>query len=222
MPTDTAKGLVHFFDDFLVDTLDTFKWTANSDTGGTATVIEAPGGELRLTTDGTDGDIQNAFGPEIFQADDGGPVVFHCRARLVTSLSQGVFLGLSDDNDADEVPIDLDGGTLTTTATDAVGFVYDSGEDGKWYCVGVKGGTDTAQTAVNAKFNPVAGTYQTFRIQLNSAGTATFFINEEQVAQLENAVTATVSLCPALAQLANGTAATVSIDYVEVTSARVA
>lgn len=226
MPTDTAKGLVRFWDDFIGDTLDTFLWTANADTGGTATIIEAPGGELRLTTDGTNGDIQSIFGPEIFQADDGGPLVFEARVRLVTSATQGVFIGLTDDNDADEVPIDLDTGTLTTTATDAVGFVYDSQETpAVWYAVGVKADADTAQTTCRVNGlpqRPTVGTYQTFRIQVTPEGHARFFINEAECAYIQNCVTPTVSLCPAVAQLASGTAATVSVDYVGVEAARVA
>lgn len=217
MATDTTRGEVCMFDDFIGDTIDTFLWTANADGGGGSSIVEAAGGVHVFASDGTNGDIQNLFGAEIWRADNGG-IVFEARVKLVTSLTQGMFIGLSDDNDADEVPIDIDAGTLTTTATDAVGFVYDSQETGNWYAVGVKNGVDTAQT--DCLVGPTVATYQTFVIHVNPAGRAVFSIDGKQVAAMDSCVTATVALCPAFAQLASGTAADAHLDYVKMLGGR--
>ena len=214
MSTDTARGLVDLKDHFLGDTVDTFLWTANADSGGTANITPLAGGVFRLATDGTDGDIQNLFGEVIWAPENGG-IVFEARVKL-SSLSQGVFIGLSDDNGQDEVPIDDDGGTLTTTASTAVGFIYDSGGNATWDMVSVDDNVDGAQTQVDTQYNPVAGTYQVLRIQVNPEGKALFFINEVEVGSRTSAVDADVLLCPAFAQLANGTAANCDIDYVYV------
>ena len=217
MATDTTRGEVCMFEDFLGDTFDTFLWTANADGGGSANITEAAGGVFQLASDGTDGDIENLFGAEIWIASNGG-IVMESRVKMTTSIAQGVFIGMSDENDADEVPIDLDGGTLTTTAADAVGFVYDSAEGGNWYAVGVKGGTDTAQT--DCDVGPTLATYQTFVIHINPEGRAVFSIDGKQVAAMDSCVTASVALCPAFAQLANGTAGNVQVDYVKVLGGR--
>ena len=214
--TDTGFGKVRFFDDFTDDTLDTFKWTVNGDGGSTITIIEAPNGEMRLTTDGTNGDIQNLFGAEIWKPSVSGTVVFEARVGLLTSITQGVFVGLSDDNDADEVPIDLDTGSLTTTAADAVGFVYDSQENGNWHICSVKADADGAQTDTGVAVT--LGVYQTLRIVVETNGNCRFFIDGKEVtasgAARSAAITTTTQYCAAIAQLASGTASTVAIDYV--------
>jgi len=221
MATDTGFGKVKFFDDFLGDTINLDLYIVNTDTGGTAAAVsEAANGVVRMTTDGTDGDIQNLFGAENWKVSTQGFLIFETRVALQTSLAQGVYIGLTDDNDADEVPINDDGGTLTTTASDAVGFVYDSAGSDLWDMVSVKGDADGAQTSVNAAFAPRLDTFQTFRIVLNSDGDADFFIDGNFVGTRENAVTASVLLAPAVAQLANGTAASVDIDYLYLCAGR--
>lgn len=225
MSTDSGFGKVKFFDDFLGDTINLDWYIVNADAGGTAVaVVEAENGVVRGLSDGTNGDIQNIFGAENWQPSVQGTIIFEARVALHTSLAQGIFIGLTDDNDADEVPIDDDGGTLTTTASDAVGFVYDSAGNGTWDCVSVKADSDGAQVQCPTKFNPVLDTFQTFRIVVEDDGNCRYYINGEEItasgAARSAAITTTVQYCPCVAQLANGTAADFDIDYFYVEGGR--
>lgn len=220
MSTDSPRGFVKLFDDFVGDAIDTFLWTANADTGGTSAIAEDENGVLRLASDGTDGDINNLFGANLWRPSDAGPLIFEARVRA-SSLSAGFFVGLSDSNSDDEVPIDLDGGTLTTTATDAVGFVLDSAEvAANWQMCSVKADADGAQTATPTRLNAVASTYQTLRLVVNADGDVVFYINGEEVGRRSAAVTTSVNFVPAIAVLANGTATNFDVDYVYVCSGR--
>jgi len=222
MATDTGMGEVRFFDDFLGDALDTFNWGLQEDSSGTA-IVEAENGTYALYGDGSDGDIQAIQGAEIWQPNTAGTIVFEARVKLDTSISQGVFIGLSDENDADEIPADLNGGTLGTTAADVVGFIYDSDEGSNWYVITSKNTADGAQT--DTTVGPTLATYQTFRIVVESNGNCRFFINGDEItasgAAREAAITTTVQYCPVIAMLDSGTTCYVTIDYVYVSQGRV-
>lgn len=220
MATDTSFGEVRLFDDFIGDTLDTNLWAVQSD--GTAFAIAEEEDGVITCSGTTNGHIQSIFGAEIWQPDVMGTIVFEARVRLNTSITQGVFVGLTDENDVDEMPADLDTGTLTTTAVDVVGFVYDSQEGTNWYIVSSKAGSDGAQTS--AGVGPTAATWQTFRIVVESNGDCRFFINGDEVttsgAARSAAITATIQFAPCVAQLCSGTASGVSADYIYMSGGR--
>ena len=223
MSTDTGLGEVRFFDDFLGDALDTFNWTANTDGGGTAAILEAENGVMQLYNAGNDGQIESIFGAEIWQPNTAGTVVFEARVKMTTSITTGCFIGLTDENDADEMPADLNGGTLGTTAADVVGFVYDSDEDANWHIITSKATADGTQTS--CAVGPTLATYQTFRIVVESNGDCRFFIDGDEItvsgAARTAAITTTVQFCPCVARLCSGTAGTVQVDYVYVSQGRV-
>ncbi len=221
MASDTGMGKVRFFDDFLTDTLDTFNWTLREDSSGSA-IVEAENGVYKLYGDGSDGDIQALQGAEIWQPNTAGTIVFEARCKFETSITTGAFIGLSDDNDADQIPADIDGGTLATDAEDVVGFIYDSDEGSNWYVITSKASADGAQT--DTTVGPTISTYQTFRITVQSNGDCRFFIDGKEItasgAARTSAITTTVQFCPVVAQLDSGTAADIYIDYVYVSAGR--
>ena len=222
MAEDTGLGEVRFFDDFLGDALDTFHWGLREDSTTTG-INEAENGTYRLYGDGSDGDIQAIQGAEIWQPNTAGTIVFEARLKLDTSINQGVFIGLSDENDADEMPADLNGGNLTTTAEDVVGFVYDSDKGSNWYVITSKATADGALTS--CAVGPTEATYQTFRIVVESNGDCRFFIDGNEIttsgAARTAAITTTVQYCPVIAMLDSGTTCYISIDYVYVSQGRV-
>ena len=222
MSTDTSFGEVRFFDDFTDDTVDTFVY--DIDTDRTAWAIGQAANGVITCAGTTNGDLEKIAGNCNWVAGTMGTIVFEARVQLDTSITQGCFIGLSDDNTTDEIPIDLDGGTLSTTATDAVGFVYDSQEGTSWYCCSVKAGSDGAQTECDAEFDPVAETYQTFRIIVNLAGDVRYFINGKEIttsgAARSAAVTTTAVLCPHVDHLNSGTASGLTMDYLYVSGGR--
>lgn len=216
MSTDTGFGQVRFFDDFLGDTLNTDPWAAASTNSATAFAISAQvNGVVRGTvTNNSSNDLSVLYGELNWQADDGGPLIFEARCAIITSLSQQIYIGLSDEKTT-EKPMDYNGGTLTTTATNAAGFYYAGGEaSATWRYGGVKAGADTTHYAVASRLNPVLSTFQTFRVVVNADGAASFYINGEIVKEnLANAVTASTSLLPYFSIADDGAAGSLDVDF---------
>lgn len=223
MATDTSFGEVRLFEDFLGESYDDFLWAIQTGGSCTTEISEIENGVFLIDGDGTDGDISGIWGGNIWQPNTAGTTVFEARVALVTSITQGVFIGLSDENGQSEMPASLDDGTFLTTAVDVCGFVYDSGEDTNWHIATSKAGADGTQTS--CAVGPTLSTYQTFRIVIESNGDCRFFIDGDEVtasgAAREAAVTTSVEFCPAVVQLTNGTAADVQIDYIAMKAGRV-
>ena len=226
MATDTGFGMCRIFDDFLGDTFSSDMWTVAEDGGaaGAVFVINTQvNGVIRGTvTNNTSTDIEVIYGAVNWEADDAGPLTFECRIKPITSLSQLIFVGLSDEGKA-ERPIDYNGGTQTTTATDAVGFYYAGGvSSATWRCGGVKNGSDSTHTAASSVYDPVLTTYQTFRVVVAVDGSASFYIDGNIIVEnVASCVTASTSLCPIIAITDDGAAASLDVDYIYVSKGRV-
>jgi hypothetical protein len=120
------------------------------------------------------------------------------------------------------MPFTLSGAVLTSNATDAVGFIYDSRADiDDWKTVGVKADVDTDLKDTGVA--PVANTYVTLRIELSVGGHAYFFINGALAGtRTLNSVTAALDLCPVIAANALSTSGrTITVDYLWLKQARV-
>jgi len=95
------------------------------------------------------------------------------------------------------LPFLIDGTTITDTATDAVGFCFDTAQTtDRYYIVNTKNGTQagTLLTAVQAPW--AAATDIRVRVALDTSGNAHFYYNGVNVGYKPNAVTSTVSLVP--------------------------
>jgi hypothetical protein len=184
------------------------------------TVTSAPGG----TVVGTIGDTTASmavsgvqlFGGLHFKANQ-GEVCFEARVKLSQITTIAAFIGFTDQVAALEMPIQsaASANTITTNATDAVGFFFDTSMTADtWWLAGVANDVDA--THENTTFAPVADTYAVFRIELTAAGGAKFFYNGKQVGSLmSGAVTPTVALVPTIAAFNRTTSATPTItaDY---------
>lgn len=224
MATDTGFGIVRFFDDFLVDTFNGDAWTTNTASSATAFAVNVQvNGVIRGgAANDSSNDYSVIYGELLWQADDGGPLIFEARIKPITSLSCMYFVGLSDEKTA-EMPIDYNGGALTTTADDAVGFYYAGGEaSATWRYGGVANTTDSDQAAAASGYNPVLTTYQTFRIVVNPDGAASFYINGNIIAEnVSGCLTADTSVMPFIAIRDDGAAGSLDCDYVYVSKGRV-
>lgn len=213
-------------DDFLGDALDT-RWNVvegtDSATADAAILAAGIGGILRITT-GNDGTglaadlIQLNLGILQFQASNGG-LAIEARFKLSAITTCYGFFGFTDVATL-EAPIEsaASANTLTTNATDAVGVMFDTRmSTDNWWLVGVA--TDVDATAQDSGYAPVAGTYEVWRVEVNSAGKATFFRNGLQVGtQMSGAVTAAADLTPTIGFGKTSVAAsmTVDLDYIQV------
>jgi hypothetical protein len=133
-----------------------------------------------------------------------------------------VFVGFTDQIGTLEMPFTLGAGdALTSNATDAVGVLFDTAADtDKWWLVGVANDVDA--TKQDSTLAPTANTFETWRIEVDRTGIATFYRNGVAIGTtMSGAVTATVPLTPVIAAFARSTTAkTIDADYVYVTQQR--
>ncbi len=220
--------VIRLFDDFFGDVI-ADQWSAAQGTdgqGAIAAVNAQVGGVVRLQSGDTvtvAESLSSLTQGLNWKASNGG-LLFEARVKAVTSVADvAYFIGLTDvlATSTLEEPITLSGTTFTTNATDAVGFVYDTAATTDvWYGKGVANDVDSA--TVTTTVAPVAGTWQTFRIEIDSAGKATFSINGTVVGSATGAVTASVSLTPVISVMARTTTVKpLDVDYILVEQDRV-
>lgn len=145
-----------------------------------------------------------------------GAKVLEARLKLSAITTVSMFFGWTDQKAALEIPIQsaASADTITTNATDAIGFMFDTSmsTDNIWL-TGVNNNSD--ETAQNSAIAPVAGTYITLRIETNTSGDATFYINGAIAGSAMTTAAATgVTLYPTLAAMARSTSSrTLTADY---------
>ena len=224
--TDTSFGSSRFFDDFLGDTINTDNYAVLADTGGTAYAINLQGGGvIRGIGDGTNGDLTNIFGPAIWLPSSGGPLTLEIRANWRTSVADGEnFFGFSDAS-TDENPLLVSTtDVLTSAASNAAGFVYTGAGTANWKAVSVNADSDGTVVACNQTgvvTTPVVGTWQTFKIVINTDGDADFYIDGVWQAREDLAVATGTLLNWGACQQDGGTGRSTDIDYVYISGGRV-
>jgi hypothetical protein len=217
-----------WFEDFLGDTIaDEIIDLSGTDPQAVKAVGSEQYGILELTS-GDDGancaaDCEAVTLGLHWQADQGA-LIFETRAHVDTNLTNTIIcLGLSD-NAGLEMPFTIGGSdVVTSVASDAVAFCYDSaGDTDEWFALGVAGDTDaTGQGATGVAI--VADTDQVLRIEVDIAGAdARFYIDGTLVKSLTaNAITVTDPLTPFAVVDTNAAGSVIAdIDYLFVSSQR--
>jgi len=128
-----------------------------------------------------------------------------------------VYVGLTDQIAALEMPFTLSGTTLTSNATNAVGVLFDTAATtDDWWLVGVAANVDATQQ--DAGTAPTASTLETWRIDVSATGVATFYRNGTLVGSaMTGAVTASAPLTPIVAAFSRTTAVrNIDVDYIYV------
>lgn len=224
-----SPSTISYFEDFLGDVVpDQINAVEGTDsaTSNAAILAGGQGGVLQLTTGdagtGLAADMEQITWALTFQASNGG-LAFQTRIKLSAITTCYVFVGFTDLVTL-EAPIEsaASANTLTSNATDAVGFMFDTRmTDDKWWLVGVA--TDVDATHQNTGFAPVADDYETLRIEVSSTGVASFFRNGMQVGtSMSGAVAVGADLTPTIAVSKTSVAAsmTAEVDYVHVSMNR--
>lgn len=224
-----SRDTAALFDDFLGDVLDAnWNYVEGTDASPTDAAVLAGGigGILRMST----GDAGTGLAADLAQLNSflnwraaNGDLVTEVRFKLSAITNLYLFFGFTDVNTL-EAPIEsaASGDNLTSNATDAVGFMFDTrmATDTIWL-TGVKADVDA--TKQNTGAIPVAGDFMTLRMQVTPSGEALFFMNGVQVGtQMAAAVSPAVALTPtfALGNTSGTTAKTADIDYVGVSMKR--
>ena len=222
------NGIYKFRDDFdrqaVLNTETDNMWILNS--GADAQAVDpainvAAGGEVRLTTGNADGAVAND-GSQIVAAIPVnaalGGLWFETRLHINTAITDiSVNAGFTDVTTLEE-PFSISGTTITSVASDAACFVYDTAQTtDQWYACGVAGDTDATGNAITGTA-PVADTDQTLRIEIDADGEgARFYLDGVLSGTLTaNAVTAATSVyATVIANATTTTSKTVDIDYIE-------
>ena len=220
MSSFASKGRTLIESDFMGAAIDPAFAGTTENSGTAALVVGKVNGVVNLIT-GTSSGNRSALTSGLNQKAEDGSLVFTAIVMNLTAITtRATFIGLTDTVSL-ENPIEISGTTLTTNATDAVGFVYDTdATTDVVYIQGVAADVDTPlltaqrQNRGGATFVPTAGTYDEYRIEVNVDGDAYFYINGEYVGTQPNAVTPTVLLTPiVLVETRTTSAATVYVDY---------
>ena len=216
-------AIVQLFDDFLGEEIDAYRWQSLVGTDAEcrqATVrADQANGVVRLTT-GDDAAASMAVNGVQMQsrlnwrADKGG-LSYEVRVAIDTITSVAVFVGLTDQVSALEMPFTLAAGdALTSNATDACGVLFDTAADtDRWWLVGVKADVDA--TKQDSAVAPTAGTFEAWRIDIDATGQATFYRNGSLIGSaMANALTASVLLTPVVATFSRTSASrNVDVDH---------
>ena len=226
----SPTSIVELKEDFLGEEIDGYKWQSliGSDAECRQAIVRADqyGGVVRLTT-GDDAAASMAVNGVVLHSQknwraNGGGLVWEARVAIDVITAVAVFIGLTDNRATLEMPFTLGAGdALTSNATDAVGVLFDTGADtDDWWLVGVAGDVDA--TKQDAGVAPVAGTFETWRIEINAAGAALFYRNNVLVGSaMTAALTASALLTPVVAAFARGAAGrNVDVDLINVAQQR--
>lgn len=221
-PNQTIQFFYDFHEAALVEADSPFILNSGSDDLAIDPAINAQaGGVLRVTAGDGDGtaavDGSQVVVAMPFTADQGN-LSFECRLKITDVSECSVFVGFTDVTTLEE-PASVSGTTVTTNASDAVGFVYDTAmTTDEWWMVGVAGDTDATGNGTTSTA-PTDATYQTLRCDIDSDGEgASFYIDNTLVGSLTaSVVTSSTSLYFTVFANGNGSnaaAATVDVDYI--------
>jgi hypothetical protein len=220
-----SPSKIAYTDDFIGDVI-ADQWNVvegtDSATSDAAILAGGIGGILRFTT----GDAGTGLAADMVQMTQAlqwqasnGCLCIQARFKLSAITTCYAFFGFTDVVTL-EAPIESasSANTLTSNATDAVGFMFDTRmSTDNWWMVGVA--TDVDATAQDTGYAPVADTFVVFRIELSATGLATFYRNGVQVGTaMTGAVTPAADLTPTFAVSKTSVAAsmTADMDYITV------
>jgi hypothetical protein len=172
----------------------TNQYTLQLDTNSTIAV--GSGGAI-FTTHATDNKVATMGLGGVTTLCAQNPVV-EFRFQLNDVENVAIFAGLTDsaDEGAATMPFALSVATLTSTASDAAGFLFDTDQTlDYWNIVNVKANTD-AFTQLASTYTPAAATDVVLRVALDTIGKAYYYYNGVQVGVKANATTAATALIP--------------------------
>ena len=216
----TAGGCNYYLGDFKV--------TGDlADTDAGVVGLAKANGWVRLT--GTnEAEAGCAVGTEaVFSPTLNGPFAIEARVETQTLSARNLLIGFCDVNaDASVVPPTVGSGTtVTLTASDLCGFSYDSTytDSADWHMAYNGGSTtgETTSTNIDADEAVVASTSQVLRVEIDTNGTARWYIDGDLKQTVTGAVSTSTDLAVLLMVEAKGAAVeAMDVDYVLIESNR--
>ena len=223
-----VSSAMYWFDDFIGDAVVTpYTEASGTDAQAVQAIVEEQFGVYQLTSGdagvNTAGDAEQLSLSLEWQADQGA-LVFETRLHLDGAITTvEICTGLTD-SVALELPFTNSADTVTSVASDAIAFCFDTNATtDEWWALGVAGDTDATGNAATGTA-PVADTYQVLRIEVDDGGAdCRFYIDGSLVGTLTaNCVTPTVALAPfvTISSAQTATSHVVDVDYILVGAAR--
>ena len=239
--SESGTGKIHLFNDFCgVELLG----SATTDTqalgdffaGGEGFEDAGPGvanlagvnGTLRLTGGATDADMTFIGTAVCFDVGLQGTLVAETRVSLVDLDTKVVYFGFTSVLTIDEQMNDLADAnttTMTLTAGQLAGFIYadtlDSDEEWHFIHNGGTTGGQTDSTQLTTGVDAIAGEFDVLRVEIDTNGTARFYVNGDIKGTVTNAVSTTVDLAVCLGAGANSAnSCIIDADYLLVKANR--
>jgi len=195
------------------------------DTDAGLVSLEADGlnGVLQLTSPNADNDSICLTTATMWDVGLMGTIIAETRVRFADLDTKEFFFGFCDLNtDTHSLEaVSMHGATtvLTLTASDICGFILSAEltEDEMWHSIYNGGATTGAvlSTTNETKVNAVAGEFDILRIEMDTNGTARFWVNGDLAQTVKGAVSTTTDLAGQVVLEIKGTGAveTADIDY---------
>lgn len=216
------------FDDFLGAAISTVNFSVLKGSDGTANnaIHAASNGTARLTSGAGATHTMAVNGAQLTSALTNlvskGALRFETRLGAISALtSQSICFGLVDAATL-SAPFTLTAATVTATGTNGVAFLQDSGGTNTHLnAVSINAGGAVQVVPLTQDVDTAA--FHRYRIEVDGAGNATFFIDGALVATILLAVAATAVLAPSVGMFSNATGAsqTLDVDYIATQSYRV-
>ena len=204
-------------------------WVITAESCSAYTNQDLASGVVRLTAHSDASDAIMIAGAKTNWRVQDGAIDALFRFKIDELTHTGISVGFTDANtESNLMPFHLDGTTLTTTATTAIGFVMDTNASdvGNFYSVYVD--DDTDGSLVCSGYQPTAAKYQTVRIHLEDNGCgkqarAEFSINCNCYYEVRTATIDRDALLTPFVGLMNsgGAGLNLDIDYIYVAGSRV-
>lgn len=223
-----AQGI---FDDFVGSAISSTLWTlptkgSDGATVNFATLAAQAGGVVQATTGAGAGGTMAVNGIAISGGRNflvsSGPSFVEARFQPSAITNINMFIGFSDTTVSTlQAPFTISGGTVTANATNAVGFVFDTSATAATWKLVSDLNSGTAQLVDSGNIGDTAA-YHNFRVDLDAAGNATFFIDGAQVGanvsgksyNIAAAVQTTAIMAPRVAAFTRTAAsATINLDW---------
>lgn len=198
---NNTRNTVEVKDDFLATAIANL-WTLASGASGTnAAISDAVAGVIELETGNGDTSVSanaSTFAQRLMWRADRGRLTLEGRIALSSLTNSILFFGFTD-TVANEMPfevVDDEGNTLTATASDAAGIIFDArAEEPHIFLAGVSDSGDgelfdTGLGMFDDEFFEV-------KITVEKNGTTVFYINGKHVGTLNEAFRPTIPVTPA-------------------------
>jgi hypothetical protein len=194
--------------------------------------LAGPNGIVRITGANTDADTTFIGTNVCFDVGLMGTIVLETKIRMPDLDTKEIFFGLTSiltlDEQLEDIVINASG-TAVTCVADLVGFYFSdelTASATRWHGIHAGGTAADGATAADVVLTPstdiiVADTWQVLRLEVDTNGTARWFIDGDLRQTVVGACSTTTDLAVCLAAAANTTElAVIDSDYIKVRANR--